>query len=130
MRARKLEEWWYVDIHGCWIWLGQNRGGYGLYWYNGKQYQAHRFVYEKFKKIIASGLHLDHKCRNRLCVNPDHMEEVNNKENCRRGKQATINIKIAMQIRDLYKYKIFNQVELSKIYPIAQSTISELLRDK
>jgi hypothetical protein len=50
---------------------------------------AHRVVYETVVGPIADGLYLDHLCRNRVCVNPAHMEPVTNGENQRRGFQAT-----------------------------------------
>ena len=47
---------------------------------------AHRFFYEKYySRRIPSGMTVDHLCRNRACVNPEHMEVVTNKENVLRG---------------------------------------------
>src|SRR5690554_7618442 len=42
-------------------------------------------MYESFVGPIPEGLHLDHLCRNRACVRPDHLEPVTNKENVHRG---------------------------------------------
>lgn len=68
---------------GCWLWAGADNGvGYGKF--RGKY--AHRVSYEAAKGPIPDGMHLDHLCRIRCCVNPDHLEPVTNAENARRGK--------------------------------------------
>lgn len=71
---------------GCWIWGGyRNDVGYGQLRHCGRTYYAHRFSYELHKGEIPNGLDLDHLCRVRCCVNPDHLEAVTRKENLRRG---------------------------------------------
>lgn len=71
---------------GCWQWTGTlTKNNYGLIRANGKSQLAHRWSYEHHVGPIPSGLVIDHLCRNRACVNPDHMEPVTNEENLRRG---------------------------------------------
>lgn len=70
----------------CWNFTGGlDRDGYGRAFLNGKQGRAHRIVYEALVGPIPKGLVIDHLCRNRRCVNPDHMETVTIAENVRRG---------------------------------------------
>lgn len=70
----------------CWIWLGgKNIWGYGQFWNGSKTIQAHRFSYQLWCGVITNKQHLDHICRNRKCVNPNHLEIVTQKENIMRG---------------------------------------------
>jgi len=74
---------------GCWPWRGHvTKKGYGLFWAGydlGRLKAAHRFAYALLRGTIPKGATIDHLCRNRSCVNPDHLEPVTNRENVRRG---------------------------------------------
>ena len=76
----------------CWYWLaGKTSKGYGDFWLNRKHKLAHRFSYEQLVGEIPQGLTLDHLCRNRGCVNPNHLEPVTKGENVLRGVGITAN---------------------------------------
>ena len=63
-----------VPESGCWIWLGAKQtNGYGHMGYMGKTYLAHRVSYEQHVGSIPENLVIDHMCRVRDCVNPDHL---------------------------------------------------------
>lgn len=69
------------DAAGCLLWVGsRDLAGYGRF---GKP-MAHRFSYELLVGSIPEGLTIDHLCRVRACVNPDHLEPVTFLLNTRR----------------------------------------------
>lgn len=72
----------------CWRWTQRpNKDGYGrlsLPGRRGGSVAAYRFSYEYHRAEIPEGLHLDHLCRNPICVNPWHLEPVTLEENNRR----------------------------------------------
>jgi hypothetical protein len=76
-----------VNVDGpCWEWVGQlNAQGYGVFSFRRKDESAHRWLYQQLVATVPDGLELDHLCRNRACVNPDHLEPVTHKVNVLRG---------------------------------------------
>jgi hypothetical protein len=75
----------------CWLWTANlNNSGYGLFWVAGvdDKVPAHRIAYELLIGPIPEGLTIDHLCRVRACVRPDHLEPVTHRENMLRGKHA------------------------------------------
>lgn len=69
----------------CWIWNGYRHiEGYGQAYFSKSTRRAHRISYFLRYGNSSFGI-LDHLCSNRLCVNPDHLEEVSYAENNRRS---------------------------------------------
>jgi hypothetical protein len=78
------------DITGCWEWHGYiHPGGYG-HFSDKHKFTAHRWSYEYFISKIPDNLQLDHLCRVRHCVNPNHLEAVTQKENILRGNTGLL----------------------------------------
>lgn len=73
--------------NGCWLWTASIKAeGYGqVRRPDGRTGYAHRVVYELLVGPIPEGLELDHLCRVRACVNPEHLEPVTHEENVRRA---------------------------------------------
>jgi len=91
-RAR-LERSYRVDDNGCWVaTLKHNGSGYTQITVNldgtRRLVLTHRASYVAFVGPIPDGLSIDHLCRNRSCINPDHLEAVTQSVNVLRGVRA------------------------------------------
>lgn len=82
----------FVSQAPCWIWIGCiNRNGYGAFRRIGYSQPAHRSSWELLVGVIPIGLTIDHLCKVRACVNPDHLEPVTLAENIQRFTRTIIN---------------------------------------
>ncbi|MFI6681910.1 HNH endonuclease signature motif containing protein [Kribbella sp. NPDC050470] len=76
---------------GCWLWLDAvDTSGYGILRFRGAYWKAHRLSYSVHVGPIPDGLVIDHLCRVRRCVNPEHMVTVTSRENTRRGLSGVL----------------------------------------
>ncbi len=76
-------------LSDCWLWIGsRTNSGYGRFWDGEKHVSSHRWSYEHFVGSISKDLHVDHLCRIRHCVNPNHLEPVTPRENAIRGAKV------------------------------------------
>jgi hypothetical protein len=92
----------------CWLWTGTvNSRGYGTLGVKAGQkwlpMKAHRMSYELTHGPIPAGIGIDHRCRNRLCVNPDHLRLATSKQNNENLDRDRVNNKTGF--RGVYKYK-------------------------
>jgi hypothetical protein len=78
----------------CWNWLGPTSGdgrggGYGRMSLDGQTVCTHIVMWTNFHGYKPTKKQLDHKCKNRLCCNPDHLELVTHKQNQKRRRKQT-----------------------------------------
>lgn len=93
--GKTLEERFWSKVNkngplGCWVWTASlDLNGYGQFIVmrgsRGYPRLSHRVAWELLQGPIPNGLVIDHLCRNRACVRPDHLQPVTNKENILRG---------------------------------------------
>lgn len=126
----KHDRWSEVDTGydtPCWIWkLSRDRDGYGVEWDGRSMRRAHRVAFERDRGTIPAGLTLDHLCRERSCVRPDHLEPVSQAENCRRGSRAKLTIEQVDEIRRARG----SQRVIARRYGISVSQVSRIKRGK
>jgi hypothetical protein len=68
------------------MWQGElNRNGYGRIRIGKRRLGAHKVLYVLTLGAYDESLVLDHRCRNRACCNPLHIEPVTHRENTLRG---------------------------------------------
>lgn len=88
-QARVLAERSVVGPGSCRTWTGtRTANGYGVMRVLRHRLYVHRLAYTLACGPIPDGLEVDHLCRNRLCVNPDHLQPVTTRENGLRGVGA------------------------------------------
>lgn len=100
---RTLDERFHAKIEklesGCWRWTAHiGSHGYGMIHTGPPRLRlivAHQAAYELYRGPVPEGLVLDHLCRNRWCVNPDHLEPVTEQENIMRGQAPCILIHLS-----------------------------------
>lgn len=89
LRGASIEDRFWQKVTqsaSCWHWQGAIiKGGYGGFKTPTGHTLAHRFSYELHNGAIPEGLQIDHLCRNRACVRPDHLEAVTQRTNILRG---------------------------------------------
>lgn len=91
----------------CWVWnKSLNEKGYAQFWCKpfgtgkSKNHRGHRVAYMHYIGVIPEDKQLDHTCQNEFCVNPWHMDLVDNAENCYRKWQV---IRAALNNRSIVK---------------------------
>lgn len=67
-----VQRWGFEE---CWLWTGTREDvGYGQFWHEGRNIKAHRFAWTMIHGEPPENYRVVQTCRNRLCVNPEHLE--------------------------------------------------------
>ncbi len=113
----------------CWICMRSNkRRGYVRISVNGRpNVAAHRYMYEQMRGPIPDGLELDHLCRQRDCINPDHLQPVTTAVNSRRGRQAKLGWSGAFAVRAAHRSTTLTRREIADMFGVAKATVDAVL---
>ncbi len=117
---------------GCWLWTAGTSQKYGYFFHPGSppyRGYAHRFSYQYHKGAITDGKQIDHLCRNKLCVNPDHLEVVTIRENVLRGLRGVLRTHCSQGHERTTENTYIYQRKNSK-YPTRQCKICHMESDK
>ncbi len=121
----------HIVENGCWRWTGSHGPkGYGFISTSGRTRAVHRVAYEIWNGPIPDGLEIDHECRVRDCINPEHLRAMTHRENvrravrsrrthCRRGhrytdKTAKIRVRNGTEYRDCRPCRHLQEVARKK----------------
>lgn len=127
-RPKPRAERWSVDPDtGCWNWnLAVFGSGYGMDTVNRRPVRAHKRQWELRFGRVPRGMVLDHLCRNRRCVNPDHLEPVSNAENNRRGDATRLTWDDAVAIRRMCATGSIPRKSIAAAFGVCRQTVSDI----
>ena len=142
MEQHVIDEFWdYVDVTGpddCWEWLGAYRGKYGVFYFEGKTWGAHRFMFLLETGIDPAELFVCHACDNPACVNVRHLwlgtayentSDMVSKGRQAQGKRAYKRL-TEEQVQDIRKRLVLGELQknIAKLYGVSVTTISQINR--
>lgn len=127
INKKPIESYYTVDpVTNCWNWLKciDKNTKYGRINIRRINYNAYKVFYELFKGLVPKGKHIDHLCRNRTCVNPDHLEAVSQGENNRRGNATILNEFKVFKIKEKLPYMSHKAIAIE--FGVSKSAIDHI----
>lgn len=78
---QRFDEKW-TKVGDCHLWQGPlDKDGYGTFYFRRKNRRAHRVAWYLLHGEVGSEMVINHTCRNRNCVNPQHLQRITATEN-------------------------------------------------
>jgi len=140
---RKPVEFIVVKDSGCFECTSHytSTGGYIEYHFNNKKRVLHRYIFEECYGNIPDGMIVRHKCDNRACINPEHLELGSHEENMKdmtdRGRQCKGQDSPFAKLTDQDIPEIRNLLaggekitEIAKRYGVSRAAIDSIKRNK
>lgn len=104
------------------------RLGYVRIWIGGRRrVLSHVHAWELVNGPKPADMELDHRCRNRWCRNPKHLELVTHRVNSQRAENRKLSQSTAEQIRSEYVPRVVTQRQLADRYGVSRRTIEQVL---
>ena len=125
----------------CWLWTGcKEKDGYARITFQKNRFPSHRFSWLLAGNTIPEGHHIRHKCKNKHCVNPEHLEtgtrEQNMADKIRDGTDSrgekSVNAKLTEEQVRVIRANPDKKThrELAEEYGVAETTISKIIHRK
>jgi DNA-directed RNA polymerase specialized sigma subunit len=113
----------------CWLWTGALDGRYSLLSIDGIVYKGHRLSYLHHHGKIQEGLVVRHKCLNKHCVNPNHLETGTKQENAiDMFRDKTMKLKLTEeQVLDIRSRTGQSNTQIGKEFGVSRKMISKII---
>ncbi len=137
-----------VENHmGCWLWQGRTQTGYGKVQFNTDEIKGPRCVHRESYRIfigeIPEGLLIRHRCHNRLCCNPLHLEPGTDRENWQdaivdgntrlleqagsQNIQSKLSESLVYEVRTIFKGGEYSSTELAEKFNVSRRCIERTI---